>query len=272
MILQKLKQAAEEYLGQPVTQGRHHRAGVLQRRAAPGDQGRRADRRPRGHAHRQRADRGRAGLRPRQEEGRDDRRLRLRRRHLRHLDPRGRRGRGRGQGDQRRHAPRRRQPRPAHHRLDHRGVQEERRHRPRQGPDGAAAAEGSGGEGQDGALHGDGDRHQPAVHHRGPDRAEAPGDEADAREVRAAGRGPAPEDGRARPSRRWPTRGSTPRRSTRSCSSAARRASRACSRSSGSCSARSRTRASTRTRSWRSARRSRPACSPATSRTCCCST
>ena len=41
-----------------------------------------------------------------------------------------------------------------------------RRHRSRQGPDGAAAPEGSGGEGQDGALHGDGDRHQPAVHHR----------------------------------------------------------------------------------------------------------
>ena len=67
-------------------------------------------------------------------------------------------------------------------------------------------------------------------------------------------------------------RASSRRRSTRSCSSAARRASRACSRSSRSCSARSRTRASTRTKSWRSARRSRPACSPARSRTCCCST
>ena len=36
-------------------------------------------------------------------------------------------GRRRGQGDQRRHAPRRRQPRPADHRLDHRRVQEGRR-------------------------------------------------------------------------------------------------------------------------------------------------
>ena len=45
------------------------------------------------------------------------------------------------------------------------GVQEERRHRSQQGPDGAAAPQGSGGEGQDGALDGDGDRHQPAVHH-----------------------------------------------------------------------------------------------------------
>ncbi len=120
MILQKLKQAAEEHLGQPVTAGGHHGAGVLQRRAAPGHEGRRADRRPRGEAHRQRADGGRAGLRPRQEEGRDDRRLRLRRRHVRHLDPRGGRRRGRGEIDQRRHAPGRRQPRPAHHRLDHR--------------------------------------------------------------------------------------------------------------------------------------------------------
>ena len=43
-----------------------------------------------------------------------------------------------------------------------------------QGPHGAAAAEGSGGEGEDGALHRHGDRHQPAVHHGGPERAEAP--------------------------------------------------------------------------------------------------
>ena len=41
----------------------------------------------------------------------------------------------------------------------------DRGHRPRQGPDGAAAPEGGGGEGEDGALHGDGDRDQPAVHH-----------------------------------------------------------------------------------------------------------
>ena len=47
--------------------GRRHRAGVLRRRAAPGHQGGRADRRPRGPAHHQRADRGRARLRARQE-------------------------------------------------------------------------------------------------------------------------------------------------------------------------------------------------------------
>ena len=86
---------------------RDHGAGLLQRRAASGHQGRGQDRRAERPAHRQRADRGGAGLRPRQEEGREDRGLRLRRRHLRHLGARGGRGRRRGEGHQRRHAPRR---------------------------------------------------------------------------------------------------------------------------------------------------------------------
>jgi molecular chaperone DnaK len=59
-----------EVPGRDGHRGRHHRARVLQRRAAPGHQGRRPHRRPRGQAHRQRAHGGRAGLRPRQEEGR----------------------------------------------------------------------------------------------------------------------------------------------------------------------------------------------------------
>jgi len=174
MILQKLKQAAEEYLGQPVSKAGDHGAGVLQRRAAAGDQDGRPDRRPRGHAHRQRADRGGAGLRPRQEKGRDDRGVRLRRRHLRHLHPRSRR-------------------RPW-----------SRSRRPTATPTSAATTstsasstglfpssrasegidlgkdrmalqrpEGVGGEGEDGALHGDGDRHQPAVITRRRDRPEA---------------------------------------------------------------------------------------------------
>ena len=117
MVLQKLKQAAEDYLGEKVTDAVDHRAGVLQRRAAAGDQGRRQDCRPQRAAHHQRADRGGAGLRPRQEEGRNDRRLRLRRRHVRHLGARSGRGRRRSEGDQRRHAPRRRRPRRAHHRV-----------------------------------------------------------------------------------------------------------------------------------------------------------
>ena len=74
-----------------------------------------------------------------------------------------------------------------------------------------------------------------------------------------------------RPRSRTPA--SSPPTSTRSSSSAARRACRPSSRRSRRCSAaRSRTRASTRTRSSPSARPSRPACWPATSRTCCCST
>ena len=39
MILQKLKQAAEEYLGPAGHQGGHHGSRLLQRRAAPGHQG-----------------------------------------------------------------------------------------------------------------------------------------------------------------------------------------------------------------------------------------
>ena len=47
--------------------GGHHRPRVLQRRPAPGDQGRRPHRRPQRAAHHQRAHRGGARLRPRQE-------------------------------------------------------------------------------------------------------------------------------------------------------------------------------------------------------------
>ncbi len=151
-----------------------HRAGLLQRRPAAGHQGRRPHRRPDRRAAGQRADRGGARLRPRQEEGPDDRRLRLRRRHLRHLDPRGRRGGGRGQGDQRRHPPGRRQHRPADHRVAARGVQEGPGDQPRQRSDGDPAPEGGGREGEDRALLGAGDRHQPAVHHRGRLGSEAP--------------------------------------------------------------------------------------------------
>src|SRR5207302_618339 len=60
---------------------------------------------------------GVACVRARQEEGRGHRRLRPRRRHLRHLGPAARRRRLRGEGDERRHAPRRRRLRPAGHGL-----------------------------------------------------------------------------------------------------------------------------------------------------------
>ncbi len=148
----------------------HHRAGLLQRLPAPGDQGRRQDRRPQRAAHHQRADRRLAGLRPGEEEGREDRGLRPGRRHLRRLDPRTRRRGFRGQVDQRRHLPGRRGLRPADHRLRRRRVQERAGDRPAQRQDGPAAPQGSSGKGQMRALQLDGDRHQPAVHHRRPPR------------------------------------------------------------------------------------------------------
>ena len=77
--------------------GGDHRPRLLRRRAAPGDQGRRADRRARRAAHHQRADRGGARLRRSdKDKHRAHRRLRPRRRHVRHLDPRAARRRVRG--------------------------------------------------------------------------------------------------------------------------------------------------------------------------------
>ena len=201
MILKKLKEAAEAYLGEKVT-----RAVITvpayfndSQRQATKDAGQIAGLTV--ERHRQRADGRRARLRPRQEERRDDRRLRLRRRHVRHLDPRGRRRRRRGQVHQRRHAPRRRRHRPADHRLDPRRVQERPGHRPLQGPDGAAAPEGGRGEGEDRALQRRRDRHQPAVHHGGRVGPQAPAAEADAREARAARRRHHQQVDRARASR-----------------------------------------------------------------------
>ena len=125
----KLKKAAEDYLGEKVTEAVITVPAYFNdaQRQATKDAGRIAG--PRRQAHRQRADRGGARLRPRQEEGRDHRRLRLRRRHVRHLDPRGRRQRRPGHLDQRRHAPRRRRHRQPDHRLADRRVQEDDRHR-----------------------------------------------------------------------------------------------------------------------------------------------
>ncbi len=147
------------------------------------------------HAHHQRADGRRPGLRSRQEEEREGRRFRPRRRHVRHLDSRRRRRRLPGRGRQRRHAPGRRRFRSGADRLHRRGVQERERHRPAQGPDGIAAAEGGRRAGQEGPVAAGDDRHQPAVHHGGRFGSEAPATVADAIEVRAAG-GPA---GRALP-------------------------------------------------------------------------
>ena len=164
--------------------GRHHRPRLLQRRPAPGDQGGRPDRRPRGAAHHQRADRGGPRLRHGPEEERHHRGLRPRRRHLRHLGPRDRRRRVRGEVHQRRHLPRRRGLRPEDHRLPGRRVPQGAGHRPARRQARAAAAEGGRREGEDRAVLVQADRDQPALHHRRRLRAEAPGDAADPREAR----------------------------------------------------------------------------------------
>ena len=132
--------------------GRRHRARVLRRRRAPGHQGGRRDRGPRGAAHHQRAHGRRARLRTRQGQRPDHPRVRPRRRHLRRVDPRPRRGRVRGEVDRRQHPPRRRRLGPARHRLARVGVQERARRRPLGRQDGRAATQGSRGEGQGRAL------------------------------------------------------------------------------------------------------------------------
>ena len=66
-------------------------------------------------------------------------------------------------------------------------VPEERRHRPRQGPHGAPAPARGGREGEDGTVHRDGDGGQPPVHHGRCQWTQAPRDEAHPRQVRGAG-------------------------------------------------------------------------------------
>ena len=68
MILQKMKQTAEDYLGEPVTDAVITVPAYFNdsQRQATKDAGQ--DRRPQRAAHHQRADRGGAGLRPRQED------------------------------------------------------------------------------------------------------------------------------------------------------------------------------------------------------------
>ena len=94
-------------------QGRHHGAGLLQRRPAAGDQRRRPDRRAGSRPHHQRADAAAAGLRSRQEEAREDRGVRPGRRHVRRLGAGSGRRRVPRHQHQRRHAPGRRRLRPA---------------------------------------------------------------------------------------------------------------------------------------------------------------
>ena len=149
-----------------VTQGRHHGPGLLQRRPAPGHQGRRQDRRPRGAAHHQRADRRRAGLRPGQEEGREDR-----------SSSTWAAARSTSRSSTSATACSRSTPPTAtptwaattstRRSIDWLadGVQAGAGHRPAQGPDGPAAAEGSAEKAKMELSTTQSDRHQPAVHH-----------------------------------------------------------------------------------------------------------
>ncbi len=146
-----------EVPGREGHRGGHHRAGLLQRRPAAGDQGRRAHRRARGAAHHQRADRRRPRLRPGQEEQRDRAGLRPGRRDLRRQHPRHRRRRGRGPGHRGRHPPRRGRLRPPHRRPPGRRVPAGQRHRPADRPAGPAAPVRGGREGQGRAVLGDPD-------------------------------------------------------------------------------------------------------------------
>ncbi len=88
MILVKMKEVAETFLGKTVKNAVVTAPRVLQRRPAPGDQGRRHHLGPQRDAHHQRADGGGDRVRPRQEVGREEHpRLRPRRRHLRRVAP-----------------------------------------------------------------------------------------------------------------------------------------------------------------------------------------
>ena len=116
-VLQKLKKAAEDYLGEKVTEAVITVPAYFNdaQRQATKDAGRIAGLDVKRIINEPTAAALAYGLDKKNE--RDHRRLRLRRRHLRHLDPRGRRQRRAGHLDQRRHAPRRRRRRPPDHGL-----------------------------------------------------------------------------------------------------------------------------------------------------------
>ena len=174
--LMKLKRDAEAYLGETVTQAVITVPAYFDdaQRTATKEAG--PDRRPRGAAHHQRADRRGPRLRARQGGlvRPDDPRVRPRRRHLRRVDPRDRRRRVRGEEHPRRHQPGWRRLGPARHRLAGRAVQVGPRDRPEQGQHGRPAPQGGGREGQDRAQPGAADADQPAVHHRHPRRPAPP--------------------------------------------------------------------------------------------------
>ena len=118
------------------------------------------------------------------------------------------------------------------------------------------------------------DRDQPAVHHRRPARPQAPPAQAHPRQARGPGRGPDPAHDPALPDGAEGCRPQGRRTPSSEVHPGRRPDAHAQDPGDGEAAlrARSRTRASTRTRWSPSAPRSRAACSRATSRTCCCST
>ena len=100
-------------------------------------------------------------------------------------------------------------------------VQEGAGHRPDEGQARPSAPQGGGREGEDRAVLDPADRDQPALHHGGRVRSEAPRPQALARQVRIPGRRSRPEDHRAVPEGAQGCRALGRPRSTRSFSSAA---------------------------------------------------
>ena len=120
----KMKRVAEDYLGQPVTEAVVTVPAYFDdaQRQATKDAGKIAGLTVRQHP--QRADRGRARVRPPAPAEPAARGVRPRRRHVRHLDPRDRERRVRGAVDVRRHRARRRRFRSRGHRSARRRVPE----------------------------------------------------------------------------------------------------------------------------------------------------
>ena len=198
MILQKLKADAEAYLGEPVTDAVVTVPAYFNnaQREATKDAGKIAGLNVLRIINEPTAAALAYGL---DKEGprAHDSRLRPRRRDVRRLRARARRGRLPRQGHERRQPPRRRQLRQGDRRLDDRGVQARPGHRPRAGPDGAAAPLRGGREGEGRAVLDDDDADQPAVHHGDAGGTEAPRPPAHPREARRADARPARAHGRA---------------------------------------------------------------------------
>ena len=143
----KMKQTAEDYLGEPVTEAVITVPAYFNdgQRQATKDAGRIAGLNVLRIINEPTAAALAYGLdRAEDRRQREGRRLRPRRRHLRYLGPRAQQRRLRGEGHQRRHLPRRRGLRPAHHRLPGQEVRRRERHRSQEGSHGAAAAQGGG--------------------------------------------------------------------------------------------------------------------------------